>query len=165
MSVNYGVIIMKSKIKGKMYEIRVKAKENSAENLLNDAVDSIRQKQKEFEKSISDYSLTQKPLTDIIETSDALIIKMDLPDVNKEYLEVNIGEDSVDIKAEFKEEITGEDIKFLKKERNYGTIMKSIPLPPQLKFKEATANFTNCILTIRVPKIPKKSYTLDVSDS
>jgi HSP20 family molecular chaperone IbpA len=48
-----------------------------------------------------DYTITQKPLTDIIETHGSLIIRMDLPGVNKEDLKVDIGEYMAYINASF----------------------------------------------------------------
>lgn len=147
-------------------EVSDKASETrkSAENMLNDIVDTIRQKQKEFGKSISDYTTTfQKPLTDVIETSDAIIIKVDLPGLNKEDLEIDIGENSVDILAKFPEESDDKDITFVQKERNYGNTRRTIDLPANVKYKEATANFVNSILTIRIPKIRKESYKLTIN--
>jgi HSP20 family protein len=155
---------MKSEVKGKIYEIRGKLKEtegkiNGNNRSTADFVNYVINKQKEFRKH---YSMTQKPLTDIIETSDALIIKMDLPGLNKEDLEVDIGGNRVYIKAKFEEEHAVEDINFIQKDRNYGIIMKSITLPTNIEFEETTANFTNSILTITIPKKHKESYSLDI---
>jgi HSP20 family protein len=152
---------MKNEVKGKIYEIRGKLKEterkiNGTNRSTADFVNYVINKQKEFRKY---YSITQKPLTDIIETNDALIIKMDLPGLNKEDLKVDIGEDSVYIKAKFEGEYAFEDINFIQKDRNYGIIMKSIPLLPNMEFEEATANFTNSVLTITIPKKHKELYS------
>ncbi|MDZ4172029.1 MAG: Hsp20 family protein [Methanobacteriaceae archaeon] len=156
----------KIEIRSKAYEINEKIQESevikSTENFLNDMLDTIRQKQKEFEKNISYYSMTQNPVTDIMETNDALIIKIDLPGLNKEDLKVDIGEDYVCIKAKYPEENKAEDVNYIQKERNDGTIMKIIPLPPSMEYEYAKASFTNSILTIKVPKKQKESYRLDI---
>jgi HSP20 family protein len=130
---------MNSEIKGKMYEIRGKAIET--EGIIN-----------EITENVLDYTITQKPLTDIIETNEALIIRIDLPGIKKEDLNVDIGEDRVNIKAKFPEENAAEDINYIQKERNHGIIMKSIPIPLNIKSEEAKSYFTNSILTIRIPK-------------
>ncbi len=132
---------MNSEIKGKMYEIRGKAIET--EGIIN-----------EITENVLDYTITQKPLTDIIETSEALIIRINLPGIKKEDLKVDIGEDRVYIKAKFPEENAAEDINYIQKERNHGIIMKSIPIPRNIKSEEAKSYFTNSILTIRIPKKP-----------
>jgi len=156
---------MKSEVKGKIYEIRGKIKE--AEGKINgtnkstlDFVNYVIKMQKEFRKY---YSITQKPLTDIIETRDALVIKMDLPGLKKDDLKVDIGEDNIYIKAKFPEESKAEDINYIQKERNHGIIMKTILLPSNMEFEDTTANFTNSILTIIIPKKQKESNKLDIN--
>ncbi len=130
---------MNSEIKGKIYEIRGKAIET--EGIIN-----------EITENVLDYTITQKPLTDIIETNEALIIRIDLPGIKKEDLKVDIREDRIYIKAKFPELNAGEDINYIQKERNHGIIMKSIPIPRYIKAEEAKSYFTNSILTIRIPK-------------
>jgi HSP20 family protein len=156
----------KIEIRSKAHEINEKIQESevikSTENFLNDMVDTIKQKQKEFQKNISYYSMIQNPVTDILETNDALIIKIDLPGLNKEDLKVDIGEDYVCIKAKYPEEHKAEDINYIQKERNDGTVMKIIPLPYNMEYENAEADFTNSILTIKVPKKQQESYRLDI---
>lgn len=130
---------MKSEIEEKFYEIRGKALET--EGIIN-----------EITENVLDYTITQKPLTDIIETNKALIIRTDLPGLKKEDLKVDIGEGRVYIKAKFPEENKAQDVNYIQKERNHGTILKSIPLPSNIRAEEATGYFTNSILTVRIPK-------------
>jgi HSP20 family protein len=141
---------MDSEIKGKMYEMRGKA--IKTEGIIN-----------EITENVLEYTITQKPLTDIIETHEALIIKIDLPGLKKEDLKVDIGEDRVYIKAKFPEESNAENIRYIQKERNHGPIMKSIPLPHNVKPEKATVYFTNSSLTIRIPKKHKESYNQDIN--
>ncbi len=154
-------------IRGKADDLNTKVHENevikSTEKFLNEVVNIIRQNQKELGKSISNYSITQKPLTDIIETNEALIIKMDLPDLNKGDLNVDIGEDNLYIKAKYPPENAAEDVNYIQKERNHDIIMKTIPIPPNMEFEEATANFTNSVLTITIPIKQKESYKVDIN--
>jgi HSP20 family protein len=142
---------MNSEIKGKMYEMRGKAIET--EGIIN-----------EITENVLDYTITQKPLTDIIETHEALIIRMDLPGLNKEDLKVDIGEDRVYINAKFPEENEIGDISYIQKERNHGTINKSIPLPHNVKPEKATVYFTNSILTIRIPKKHKETHNQEIKN-
>ena len=141
---------MNSEIKGKMYKMRGKAMET--EGIIN-----------EITENVLDYTITQKPLTDIIETNGALVIRTDLPGLKKEDLKVDIGEDRVYITAKFPEESNAENINYIQKERNHGSIMKSIPLPHNIKPEEATVNFTNSVLTVRIPKTHKESYNWEIN--
>jgi len=142
---------MKSEIKGKMYEMRDKAIET--EGIIN-----------EITENLLDYTITQKPLTDIIETNNALIIRIDFPGLKKEDIKVDIGEERAYINAKFPEENKSEEINYIQKERNHGIIKKSIILPRNIKPEEATVYFTNSVLTIRIPKKGKKSYNREIKN-
>jgi HSP20 family protein len=134
---------MNSEIKGKIYKMRGKAIET--EGIIN-----------KITENVLDYTITQKPLTDILETNEALIIRIDLPGLKNDDIKFDIEEDRVYIKAKFPEENKNEQISYIQKERNHGTIIKSIPLPSNIKPEKASGYFTNSILTIRIPKKHKK---------
>lgn len=136
---------------------------SSAEKILNDIISGIKIKQEEFGKTLSDYKTAlQKPLTDVIETESSLIIKMDLPGVEKDGIDLGITEDSVEIKAFFEEKIEGEDIKYLQKERSHGKTLRSLVLPVMINTQEVTAKFDGSVLTIELPKLEKEVHKVDI---
>ncbi len=95
--------------------------ETRGEKMLSDIVNTIKDKQEELGKSLSDYSLSfQKPLADIMETENSIIVITDLPGVKKEDINIDVSEDSIDISAKFEEEINEEGASYIRKERSYG---------------------------------------------
>jgi HSP20 family protein len=138
-------------------------KKTQAEKILNDIISGIKDKQEEFGKTISDYKTSlQKPLTDVIDTESSLIIKIDLPGVNKEDIDLGITEDSVEIKVLFGEEIDEEGIKYLQKERSHGKTIRAITLPDVIKTEEVAAKFNGSVLTIELPKMEKEVRKVDI---
>lgn len=130
---------------------------------LNDIILTIKEKQEEFSKMLSDYTnYYQKPLVDVIENDDNIVIKTDLPRIQKKDLEIAISEDSVDINAKFEEDIKNKDAKYILRERSYGKISRSISLPAKVRIKEAKGTFEDSVLTIVIPKFKKKSLKLQV---
>ena len=139
-------------------------KRTQAEKLLNDIMNAIKVKQAEVGKTLSDYTTAlQKPPADIMETNDTIIIKIDLPTVKKEDIELGIAGDSIDIIAKFEEESEDEDINYIQKERSYGETKRTITLPSEIKVKEASANFQDSVLTINLPKIEKEVLKIDIN--
>jgi HSP20 family protein len=139
-------------------------KRTQAEKLLNDIMNAIKVKQEEVGKTLSDYTTAlQKPPTDIMETNDTIIIKIDLPTVKKENIELVIAGESIDIKAKFEEESEDEEINYIQKERSYGETKRTIKLPSEIKVKEASAKFQNSVLTIKLPKIEKEVHKIDIN--
>jgi HSP20 family protein len=140
-------------------------KENKrTENRLSDIVNTIRDKQEELGKSLSDYTSSfQKPLADIMETETSFIIITDLPGVNKGDIDIDISEDSIDITATFEDEINEEGANYIKKERNYGETKRSIALPAKINIKGATAKFNDSILTVTLPKLKEEKHKVDIN--
>jgi HSP20 family protein len=134
-----------------------------ADELLNDIMNTIKVKQVEVGKTLSDYTSLQKPLADIIETNDSIIIKIDLPSVAKEDIDIGIAGESIDITVKFEEESEVEDINYIQKERSYGETKRTLKLPSEIKVKEASANFKDSVLTINLPKIQKEVHKIDIN--
>jgi HSP20 family protein len=147
-------------------ETQEEAKEENkrTENRLSDIVSSIRDKQEELGKSLSDYtSSIQKPLADIMETETSFIIITDLPGVKKDDIDIDISEDSIDITAKFEDEINEKGANYIKKERNYGETKRSISLPAKINIKGATARFNDSILTVTLPKLMEEKHKVNIN--
>lgn len=58
-----------------------------AEQMFNDIIDTIREKQDDLEKVITDYtsSVPAKPTMDIMETDENIVVKTDLPGLKRGY--------------------------------------------------------------------------------
>lgn len=134
-----------------------------AENMLSDIVNTIREKQEELGKSLSDYTTSfEKPLADVMETEKSIIVITDLPGVKKEDIDIDISEDSIDIVAKFDDEIEEEGANYIKKERSYGETRRSINLTAKIDVKKATAKFNDSILTVKLPKMEEEKYKVDI---
>ncbi len=145
--------------KGEETGEHVRRGRSQAERMFNDFFNMIRTRQEDLSKSISEFSSSLgKPLADIMETDEAVIIKTDLPGVEKGDIDLNLTEDSVEILAKFKEEYREEDVDYVRRERNYGETRRFIMLPAKVKFKDATAELKNAILTINLPKQEKEKF-------
>ena len=144
-------------------EMSEEEEKTRTENMLSDIVNSIKEKQEELGKSLSDYTTTfQKPLADVMETENSIIVITDLPGVKKEDIDIDISEDSIDITAKFEDEIDEEGANYIKKERSYGETKRSISLPAQINVKEATAKFNDSILTVNLPKLMEEKHKVDI---
>jgi len=137
---------------------------NTAEQMFNDVIGTIKESQNDLEKTISGYaSGSNKLLMDIIEDNNNIIVKTDVPGVKKENIKIDITEDTLEIKANFKDEILTEGANYIKKERRSDVLKRLVTLPAKIKIDDTTASFENGILTVTLPKIEKKeSFKLHV---
>lgn len=145
-----------------------------AEKVLNDIVSKFRQGTEQINEAISDYTtdsdtskkpkVALKPLVDVLETNDTIILKADISGVKKEDIEIGISKNSVEITAMFKEEPDMEDAKFTQKERSYGKTYRKILLSKEVKVKEAKAKYKKCTLTITIPKTIEDVTKVNIDD-
>ena len=134
----------------------------TAEKMVNDVLKTLREKQEDLGKTITDYTAPTTPYLDLVETSDEFILIADLPGVEKETLSVDVTSESVTITATFPEGMEDEDVNYVKRERGSGEVTRTIKLPAEIKIKDANANFEEAILTIKLPKKIAETQKLEI---
>ncbi len=92
------------------------------------------------------------PAVDIYEEGDDLVIKAELPGINKQDIEVKLTEDHITISGEKKKEEKIEEKDYYRYERSYGSFSRTFRLPVEVQTDKAKAKFENGVLEIRIPK-------------
>lgn len=100
------------------------------------------------------------PPLDMYDRKDEIVIKMELPGVRKEDIELSITKDTISIKGEVKREEEIPEEGAYVRERVFGTFSRMITLPTEVDSSKAKATFKEGILEIVLPKkeevIPKE---------
>ena len=137
---------------------------NAAEEMFNDIVDTIKDKQKDLERIFNEYTsnMPLRPTMDVIEDEEQITVITDLPGVKKENIKLDITEDNLEINAQFNQESEFEEKDFVRKERTYGQTNRIISLPAKIEINETSAKFENGVLTIILPKLEKKQFEVKV---
>jgi HSP20 family protein len=94
----------------------------------------------------------REPAIEVYEEKDDVVVKAEIPGMKKEDLDINISDSHLTIKGEKKQE---EEIKkkgYYYSERSYGSFMRTIELPNEVKTDKAYANFKDGVLEVRLPK-------------
>ena len=94
-----------------------------------------------------------RPAVEIKEKKDKYKIKVELPNVNKEDIDVELCENGISIKAESKFEECKEEENIRTSEFRYGKFERTIPLEHSINCDEAKSEFKDGILHIELPKI------------
>lgn len=93
-----------------------------------------------------------RPAVEVKEKKDKFQIKIELPNVNKEDIDVELGQNAISIKAESKFEECREDENIHTSEFRYGKFSRIIPLTSEINPDEAKSEFKNGVLNIELPK-------------
>ncbi|MEF3244691.1 MAG: Hsp20/alpha crystallin family protein [Caldisericaceae bacterium] len=99
------------------------------------------------------YSLSFVPSADVIEKDAEIIVKTDLPGVDKKDVKIKIEVDKVTISGELKKEHKEKEENYFIEERVYGNFYRTIPLPAEIDPEKAQAKFENGVLEITLPKV------------
>ncbi|HZD40681.1 MAG TPA: Hsp20/alpha crystallin family protein [Terriglobales bacterium] len=92
------------------------------------------------------------PALDLYEEKDDIVIKAELPGIDKENIEVNLTDHTLTIKGEKKKEEETKEENYYRAERSYGAFVRTIELPKDVHADKVKANFKNGVLEVRLPK-------------
>jgi HSP20 family protein len=92
------------------------------------------------------------PVVDVYEEKDEVVVKAELPGLDKKDIEVNISDSELTLKGEKKKEEKIDEENYYRCERSYGAFLRSVELPTDVQADKVKASFKNGILEIRLPK-------------
>ena len=92
------------------------------------------------------------PSTDVSETKDNLVLKVELPGLDSKDVKVSVADDLLTIKGEKNQEKDEHDERSHSVERYYGSFQRSFRLPASVKVDKIEASFNNGVLKIVLPK-------------
>jgi len=92
------------------------------------------------------------PAVDIYDNNNEVVLKMDLPGISKENIDITVENGVLTIAGEIKgeDEVKTED--YYKKERYTGKFTRSFSLDESINIEEINAKFENGVLTLTIPK-------------
>ncbi len=105
------------------------------------------------------------PSIDVYEEKDSVVVKAELPGMKKEDIEVNLAGENLTIKGEKKEDKEVKEDDYYRRERSYGSFLRTVSLPCEVKSDEIKASFKDGVLEVRVPKTEdakKKSVAVKI---
>lgn len=124
---------------------------------------------RDLEKSFSSFPAmpalfpsTKSTSCDIIDEGDKYLIKVEMPGVKKDEINLDVSDNSLEVSAQHKEEEEEKKKNYLRKERSEISYYRSLPLPEKVLSDKTQAKLTDGILNITIPKAvptpkPKKS--------
>ncbi len=92
------------------------------------------------------------PALDVYEDKDDVVVKAELPGMEKNDIQVNLADHTLTIKGEKKKEQEIKQENYYRAERAYGSFLRSLELPRDVQADKVKASFKNGVLEIRLPK-------------
>jgi len=95
------------------------------------------------------------PKVDVIERDDEVVVKAELPGVDKKDLDVSVTENSVTIKGTTSHEEKEEKGDYYRCEISRGAYARTVALPSYVDADKAKASFKDGVLELKLPKVEK----------
>jgi HSP20 family protein len=92
------------------------------------------------------------PAVDVYEEKDDIVVKAELPGMEKDNIEVNLADHLLTIKGEKKKEEEVKEENYYRAERFHGTFLRTVELPKDVHGEKVKAAFKNGVLEVRLPK-------------
>ena len=113
-----------------------------------------------FEDSLSRFRMPEEatmptfwsPSVDIYETDENIVLKAELPGVDKKEVSVEVKDSTLILKGERKREKEVKEENYHRVERSFGTFMRSFTLPVSVKQDQVKAKFKDGVLEVTLPK-------------
>ena len=92
------------------------------------------------------------PSVDIYENKDHIVLEAELPGMNREDFELSVENNVITLRGERQFEKKDDSDNYHRVERSYGSFTRSFTLPQTVSADEATAEYTNGVLRVTLPK-------------
>ena len=92
------------------------------------------------------------PAFDVSESDKELIIKAEIPGMDKKDINITVSDGMLTIKGEKKHEKKEESEHYHRVERRYGAFSRTVRLPREVKAAKVDATYKDGVLSIKLPK-------------
>ncbi len=103
-----------------------------------------------FEREMKGF--TSAPAAELSDTDKAVLLKLEVPGMKAEDLDIQVTKEAVYIKGERKQETVSEDKGMTRSEFRYGKFERAIALPSLVNNTNVSAEYKDGILHLTLPK-------------
>jgi HSP20 family protein len=96
-----------------------------------------------------------RPATEFVDCKGEYRLTAELPGMSAEDIDIRLSDGTITIRGEKSEEKKEEKEDYLVSERHYGRFHRSLSLPSGVDADAISADFSNGVLTITLPKTPE----------
>ncbi|MBW2220800.1 MAG: Hsp20/alpha crystallin family protein [Deltaproteobacteria bacterium] len=96
------------------------------------------------------------PVVDVYDNDDSIVIKAELPGIDKEGIEIDVKDRVLTLKGERSSESEVKDDNYYRRERSFGKFERAFNLPADVEPDKIKADYKDGVLKIDIPKPEEK---------
>lgn len=97
------------------------------------------------------------PLTDVVDHGDHYQMKIEMPGISKDNINIEVTSNTIEISAEEQETKDEKDKNWLRKERTKKSFYRAMELPEEFKTDHVEAEIKDGVLSVMLPKVEPKT--------
>ncbi len=105
------------------------------------------------------YARRWIPAMDLVETDEDLVLRADLPGLDRDDIEIEVKDNTLTVSGERKSEHEEKGEGFYRVERAFGSFSRSLDLPRGIEPSGVRASFDKGVLEVRIPKPEERKPT------
>ena len=105
-----------------------------------------------FRRPILEEPEVIEPAAEVAESDGEVTVKMEVPGVEKEQLQLTVADDRLTVRGEMRKESEEKRKNYYRQEIRYGAFQRTIPLPTEVDAARADAELKNGMLKVTLPK-------------
>jgi|SRR5215211_1042449 len=106
------------------------------------------------------------PPMDLVETEDHLVLRADLPGLDRDDVNIEVKDGVLTVSGERKAEQQERTDGYVRVERAFGSFSRSLTLPENVTADQISADFDKGVLEVRIPKPEeRKPHRIEIGSS
>jgi HSP20 family protein len=105
-----------------------------------------------FRRPILGDGETLEPAVELAESDGEVTVKMEVPGVEKDQLQLTVADDRLTVRGETRKESEEKRKNYFSQEIRYGAFQRTVPLPVEVDAARASAALKNGVLRVTLPK-------------
>ena len=100
-----------------------------------------------------------EPAVEMYDAGDEVVVRAEMPNVDPSNVEVTVTAEAITIKGRVREQEEKKDRSYYRRELRYGSYVRTLPLPVEVKNGDAKATYTDGVLEVKIPKAERAKPT------
>jgi len=92
------------------------------------------------------------PALDVFDDKETLVVKVELPGLKKEEIDISLNDGILTVSGERKREVEKKEGESFRSERYFGKFQRSVTLPTAVDSSKVSATYKDGVLTVELPK-------------
>ncbi|ESA34280.1 heat shock protein hsp20 [Leptolyngbya sp. Heron Island J] len=115
-------------------------------------IETIRQQLDNIFEDLTPTATDWIPEIDLVDAGNDYVLEIVLPGLKADDINIEASRKSITISGEHTAPEVTDDKQVLRRERRYGSFRRVVNLPVAIEHEQVSADYTNGILTVHVPK-------------